>query len=286
MRSMLFVPGDSRRKFDKAITTSADILIIDLEDSVAAGRKAEARSITAGMLATSPRPMKLFVRVNAFDTGETLRDLAAVMPQRPDGIVLPKCNGGGDVSQLALYLDAFEAASGDEQSGTAILAIVTETAEALFGLGSYRNASPRLCAMMWGGEDLAASLGASENRSNGQWRSPYVMARNLCLAGAAAAGVAAIDTVSTEIGNVDRIGEEAREARRDGFAGKAVIHPNHVDAVNAAFTPGGVEIAWAERIIDAFAASPDAGVVKIDDKMIDKPHLRAAERIIAAAKRR
>lgn len=283
---MLFVPGDSRRKFDKAVTTSADMLILDLEDSVAASRKAEARGIATGMLTVSPRPMKLFVRVNAFDTGETLRDLAAVMPQRPDGIVLPKCRNGDDVRQLALYLDAFEAASGIKQGETAILAIVTETAEALFGLGSYRNTSPRLCAMMWGGEDLAASLGASENRSNGQWHGPYVMARNLCLAGAAAAGVAAIDTVSTEIGNVDRIGEEAREARRDGFAGKAVIHPSHVDAVNAAFSPGEAEIAWAQRIINAFAASPDAGVVKIDEKMIDKPHLRAAERIVAAAKRR
>jgi citrate lyase subunit beta/citryl-CoA lyase len=261
------------------------MLILDLEDSVAAGRKIEARGITADMLAVSPRPVKLFVRVNAFDTGETLRDLAAVMPGRPDGIVLPKCSGGDDVRQLALYLDAFEAANGLPQGQTAILAIVTETAEALFGLGSYRDAGPRLCGMMWGGEDLAASLGASENRSNGQWHSPYVMARNLCLAGAAAAGVAAIDTVSTEIGNIERIGEEAREARRDGFAGKAVIHPNHVDAVNAAFSPSEAEVAWAKRIIDAFAASPAAGVVKIDDKMIDKPHLRAAERIIAAAKR-
>lgn len=282
---MLFVPGDSRRKFDKAITTAADMLILDLEDSVAAGRKIEARGITADMLAVSPRAVKLFVRVNAFDTGETLRDLAAVMPGRPDGIVLPKCSGGDDVRQLALYLDAFEAANGLPQGQTAILAIVTETAEALFGLGSYRDAGPRLCGMMWGGEDLAASLGASENRSNGQWHSPYVMARNLCLAAAAAAGVAAIDTVSTEIGNIERIGEEAREARRDGFAGKAVIHPNHVDAVNAAFSPSEAEVAWAKRIIDAFAASPAAGVVKIDDKMIDKPHLRAAERIIAAAKR-
>jgi citrate lyase subunit beta/citryl-CoA lyase len=281
---MLFVPGDSRRKFDKAVAIGADMLILDLEDSVAASRKDEARGTTAGMLAVLPRQTVLFVRVNAFDTGETLADLAAVMPGRPDGVVLPKCGSGADVAKLALYLDAFEAAHGIPAGQTKILAIVTETAEALFGLGSYRNASPRLCGMMWGGEDLAASLGASENRSNGIWHSPYVMARNLCLAGAAAANVAAIDTVSTEIGNIERIAEEAREARRDGFAGKAVIHPNHVAAVNAAFTPTAEELAWAQRIIAAFAADPAAGVVKIDDKMIDKPHLRAAERILAAAK--
>jgi citrate lyase subunit beta/citryl-CoA lyase len=280
---MLFVPGDSRRKFDKAITTAADALILDLEDSVAASRKAEARGITAGMLTAGARKAALFVRVNAFDTGETLDDLAAVMPARPDGIVLPKCAGGADVGRLAPYLDAFEAAHGIPAGTTKIVAIVTETAEALFGLGSYKNCSGRLCGMMWGGEDLAASLGASENRSNGIWHGPYLLARNLCLAGAAAANVAAIDTVSTEIGNIDRIGEEAREARRDGFAGKAVIHPNHVDAVNAAFTPSADEIAWARRIVAAFAAEPSAGVVKIDDKMIDKPHLRAAERILSAA---
>lgn len=285
MRSMLFVPGDSRRKFDKAVTTAADMLILDLEDSVAAGRKAEARGTTAEMLGVTPRGIPLFVRVNAFDTGETLRDMAAVMPGRPDGVVLPKCSGGADVAKLALYLDAFEAAHGIADGSTKILAIVTETAEALFGLSSYRDASPRLCGMMWGGEDLAASLGASENRSDGVWHSPYVMARNLCLAGAAAAHVAAIDTVSTEIGNIERIGAEAREARRDGFAGKAVIHPNHVDAVNAAFTPTADELSWARRIIEAFAADPAAGVVKIDDKMIDKPHLRAAERIVAATAR-
>ncbi|MCW0234719.1 MAG: CoA ester lyase [Ferrovibrio sp.] len=284
MRSMLFVPGDSRRKFDKAVTTAADMLILDLEDSVAAGRKVEARAITADMLAVPSRRAALFVRVNAFDTGETLADLAAVMPGRPDGVVLPKCGGGTDVAKLALYLDAFEAAHGIAAGQTKILAIVTETAEALFGLDSYKNSSSRLCGMMWGGEDLAASLGATENRSNGVWHSPYVMARNLCLAGAAAANVAAIDTVSTEIGNLERIAQEAREARRDGFAGKAVIHPNHVDTVNAAFTPTADELAWARRIIAAFAADPAAGVVKIDDRMIDKPHLRAAERIVAAAK--
>lgn len=284
MRSMLFVPGDSRRKFDKAVTTAADMLILDLEDSVAAGRKAEARGITAEMLTVAPGRPALFVRVNAFDTGETLKDLAAVMPGKPVGIVLPKCSGGADVAKLALYLDAFEAAHGIAAGATKILAIGTENAESLFGLGSYKGSSARLCGIMWGGEDLAASLGASENRSNGVWHSPYVMARNLCLAGAAAAGVPAIDTVSTEIGNVERIAEEAREARRDGFAGKAVIHPNHVEAVNAAFTPTEAELAWAQRIIAAFAADPAAGVVKIDDKMIDKPHLRAAERVVAVAR--
>ena len=199
MRSFLFVPGDSARKFESAKKTAADALILDLEDSVAPDQKAAARTITRGMLDSRKAGQKLFVRVNALDTGLTLADLAAVMPGRPDGIVLPKCAGAADVNRLALYLDAFEAASAIEAESIRIVVVATETAQAVLKLHDYEGASPRLWGMMWGAEDLAASLGSSRNRTDGRYHSPFLLARDLCLISAAAAGVVAIDTIATDI---------------------------------------------------------------------------------------
>jgi citrate lyase subunit beta/citryl-CoA lyase len=281
MRSFLFVPGDSARKFESAKKTAADALILDLEDSVAPDQKATARTITRGMLDSRKVGQKLFVRVNALDTGLTLADLAAVMPGRPDGIVLPKCAGAADVNRLALYLDAFEAASGIEAESTRIVVVATETAQAVLKLHDYEGASPRLWGMMWGAEDLAASLGSSRNRTDGRYHSPFLLARDLCLISAAAAGVVAIDTIATDIDDLAALKDEAAAARRDGFLAKAVIHPKHVDVVNAALTPTDEEVAWARQIVKAFDDNPNSGVVKIDGKMIDKPHLRAAVKILA-----
>lgn len=283
MRSFLFVPGDSERKFTRAAEGAADALILDLEDSVAIAGKAAARQTTAGMLAAPRGRQQRYVRVNALDTGLTLADLAAVMPARPDGIVLPKCADAGQVRQVAFWLDAFEAASGAAPGATRILAIATETAGSLFGLGSYAEAGPRLSGLMWGAEDLSASLGASANRQGGQWLAPFRLARDLCLAGAAAAGVPAIDTVHVDIEDLAGLEADAREARRDGFAGKAVIHPKHVDVVNAVFTPAPEELDWARRVVAAFATAAEAGVLRMDGKMLDRPHLRLAERLLAAA---
>jgi citrate lyase subunit beta/citryl-CoA lyase len=222
-----------------------------------------------------------FIRVNALDTGMTLGDLAAVMPGRPDGIVLPKCAGAADVNRLSLYLDAFEAAAGIEHGATRIVTVATETARAVLKLLDFENMSPRLWGMMWGAEDLAASLGASRNRTAGRFHGPFLLARDLCLISAAAAGVVAIDTIATDINDLDALREESIAARQDGFLAKAVIHPKHVDVVNAAFMPTDEEIAWSEKVVKAFSDNPTSGVVKIDGKMIDKPHLRAAEKILA-----
>jgi len=262
MRSFLFVPGDSVRKFESAKKTAADALILDLEDSIAPGQK-------------------IYIRVNALDTGMTLGDLAAVMPGRPDGIVLPKCAGAADVNHLALYLDAFEAASDIAQGSTRIVVVATETARAVLKLLDFEGVSPRLWGMMWGAEDLAASLGASRNRTAGRFHGPFLLARDLCLISAAAAGVVAIDTIATDIDDLVALKEEAIAARHDGFLSKAVIHPKHVDIVNAAFMPTDEEIAWSKKIVKAFDDNPNSGVVKIDGKMIDKPHLRAAVKILA-----
>ena len=285
VRSLLFVPGDSARKIEKAAEGPADALILDLEDSVAAANKSAARTLTAEMLAHARGGQLWFVRVNAFDTGETLADLAAVMPARPDGIVLPKCRSSDDVNRLALYLDAFEAAHGTAIGSTRILAIATETAESLFGIDGYRGASARLWGLMWGAEDLAASLGAFSNRgADGRYSEVFRMARSLCLAGARAASVLPIDAVYVDIRDLDGLRDETLEARRDGFAAKAVIHPLHVDVVHAAFAPSDDEITWARRVCAAFADGKGTGVVNLDGRMLDKPHLRQAEGILALAK--
>src|SRR3954469_14566435 len=284
MRSFLFVPGDSVRKFESAKKTAADALILDLEDSIAPDQKAVAASSTREMLGSRNPNQKMYIRVNALDTGMTLADLAGVMPGQPDGIVLPKCAGAADVNQLALYLEAFEAASNLTQGSTRIVVVATETARAVLKLLDFEGASPRLWGMMWGAEDLAASLGSSRNRTYGRFHGPFLLARDLCLISAPAAGVVAIDTIATDIDDLAALKQEAIAARHDGFLAKAVIHPKHVDVVNAAFMPSEEEIAWSQRVVEAFASSPDTGVVKMDGKMLDKPHLRAAEKVLAQAK--
>src|ERR1700709_2688040 len=279
MRSFLFVPGDSLRKFEKARQTAADALILDLEDSIAPEEKIGARSTVREMLAARNPAQKLYIRINALDTGMTLGDLAAVIPGQPDGWVRRKCAGAADVNKLSLYLDAVEAASGTENGATRIVTVATERARAVLKLMDFENMSPRLWGMMWGAEDLAASLGASKNRTGRRYHGPFLLARDLCLIAAAAAGVVAI---ATDINDLDTLREEAIAARQDGFLAKAVIHPKHVDVVNAAFLPTDEEIAWSEQVVKAFSENPTSGVVKIDGKMIDKPHLRAAEKILAS----
>ncbi|MCJ0762494.1 HpcH/HpaI aldolase/citrate lyase family protein [Variovorax terrae] len=282
-RTFLFVPGDSQRKFERAITTAADALILDLEDSVAPARKPAARPLVRQMLAQVPATQQAWVRVNALDSGHLLQDLAAVMPARPYGIVLPKCQGREALLQAAHYLDAFEAQAGLPQDSTRILAIVTETAQSIFGLGSYAHVTPRLWGLSWGAEDLAADVGSLGNRHQGRYTEPYRLARSLCLYAAAAAGVRAIDTVCVELDEPTVLADEAQEACRDGFAGKLAIHPRHVEAINAAFTPDESQLAWAARVLEAFERNPDAGTFNLDGKMIDQPHLRLARRLMGRA---
>lgn len=284
MQSFLFVPGDSEKKFEKTRSGDADALILDLEDSVSISNKEVARVMVAKMLDVERDGPALFVRVNALDTGMTLDDLAAVMPHRPDGIVLPKCESPADLKACANYLAAFEAASG--LGPTKIMAIVTETASSLFTLGNYNGIDERLWGMMWGGEDLAASLGARENGAKQGFHEPFRLARNLCLAGAAAAGVVAVDTICAVLDDLSVVEKEAREARRDGFGAKAVIHPKHIAPVNIAFSPTEEELIWAKKVLAAFAANPSSGVVRIDGQMIDKPHERSARKIMAIAEKK
>ena len=279
LRSLLFVPGDRPDRFAKASTSGADAIIIDLEDSVALARKVIAREAAAEWL-SGDRPVPVFVRVNPQDSHLTHDDLASVLPYMPDGIVLPKAEGARSVN----WLRAEAAAVADSQDGEApaVLPIATETPGAVFDLGTLREVSHYLAGVSWGAEDLPASVGAAASReADGSYTAPYEMVRSLTLFAAHAAGVAAIDTVFPDIGNKDALRAYAARAARDGFTGMLAIHPSQIEAINAAFTPTEAQIAHAQSVADAFAANPGAGVLQLDGKMIDAPHLKSALSILA-----
>jgi citrate lyase subunit beta/citryl-CoA lyase len=287
MRSLLFVPGDSSRKLEKALASGADVLLIDLEDSVDLSAKEEARRVTAAFLseqqATPDRP-RLFVRVNGLTTGLTDADLDGVMQAAPDGIVLPKTVGGADVAHLGAKLAVREAEFDLKDGATRILAIATENAAGVFALGTFAGASHRLMGMTWGGEDLSADLGAETNRdADGAYTDPYRLARSLTLLGAAAAGVDAVDSVFTNFRDMAGLEAECRMARRDGFVAKMAIHPAQVPIINEAFTPSQEAIDKAKAVIEAFKANPGAGVVGVNGEMLDRPHQLRAERLLRRA---
>lgn len=282
MRSWLFVPGDSDRKIAKAADSGADILILDLEDSVATDAKGAARERTAEAVRGLGRPAA--VRVNPLGSGLVEDDLAAVMPAGPAVIVLPKCESARDVVELSARLSVHEAEAGIDDGATRIMAIATETAAALFGLGTYHEAGPRLLGLAWGAEDLATALGANRKRTAaGVYTDTFRLARALTIAGAAAADVAAIDTVYTNFRDEAGFAAECADAAADGFTAKMAIHPAQVAAIHAAFTPSATAIAEAEAVVAAFAAAPGAGVVSVDGRMLDRPHLTLAERLLARA---
>ncbi|HEU5272427.1 MAG TPA: CoA ester lyase [Xanthobacteraceae bacterium] len=285
MRSLLFVPADGGKKLDKAMASGADAVIVDLEDSIAPERKAAARELAAAFLneaaPQAARP-RLLVRINGLQTGLADADLDAVVPARPDVIMLPKAEGGAAIIHAAAKLAAREAVAGLPDGAIGIVAIATETAQALFLAGTYRGASPRLTGLTWGAEDLSAELGAEANRdAEGRFLDPYRLARTLCLAGAASAEVAAIDTVFVDFRNDAGLRRECEEARRDGFTAKLAIHPAQVATINDVFTPKPDAIARAQAIVDAFAAAPGAGTVGIGGVMYDRPHLARAMQVLA-----
>jgi citrate lyase subunit beta / citryl-CoA lyase len=287
MRSLLFVPADDAKKLDKAMACGADALIVDLEDSIPAQGKAHARMRAAAFIGeagkVSQRP-RLLVRINGFATGLADADLDAVVPARPDAIMLPKAEGGPDVVRADAKLSAREAISGLPDGSIRIVAIATETATALFLAGTYGGASARLEGLTWGAEDLSAELGAETNRDGeGRFLDPYRLARALCLAGAAAARVQAIDTVAVDFRNAAALRQESEEARRDGFIGKMAIHPAQVPIINEVFTPSAAALAEARAVIAAFEANPDRGTVGIDGVMYDRPHLERARQLLARA---
>ncbi len=263
LRSWLFAPGDSERKMGKAAAGTADVVVLDLEDAVAEDAKPRSRAMISAFLAAQPKEgrTRLWVRVNPLDSPHTLADLAAVIPARPGGIMLPKSRGRQDVDLLDHYLSALEVSAGIEQGSTKVIVLVTETAEGMFTTGTYQGA-PRVVAMTWGAEDLADAVGASENRNpDGSYGFTYELARSLCLLGASAAGVAPIETIQGDFRDLEGLRRRAEKVRRDGYRGMLAIHPAQVDVINAAFTPTEEELAAAQEIVDLFAAHPGVGAI-------------------------
>lgn len=275
LRSLLFVPADRPERFDKAVASGADAIILDLEDSVALEKKGEARAAVSAWLARPDRA-QTFVRVNPVDSDLVADDLDCLKASRPDGIVLPKAEGAASVEALGLLW-------GDNVL-PAILPIATETPAAIFELGSFRRVSDRLAGLSWGAEDLPASIGAKAARQeNGLYTAPYELARSLTLFAAHAADVLAIDTVYPDIADIAGLEAYVQRASRDGYNGMLAIHPAQVAVINVGFSPSAAEIEHARRIVQAFAENPGAGALKIDGKMIDAPHLKQARHILSLA---
>ncbi|GLV26610.1 HpcH/HpaI aldolase/citrate lyase family protein [Sphingobium sp. Cam5-1] len=277
LRSLLFVPGDRPERMRKALGSGADALILDLEDSVAIGAKAGAREEVAAFLKeAADSGVMLFVRVNSLDGGLTDADLDAVIEGRPAGIMLPKAEGAASIRDLDERLRQ----RGDDRA--LILPIATETPKAIFRLGEYGDVPDRLAGLTWGAEDLPAAIGAlSARHADGSYTPPYEIARALTLFAACAAEVPPIETVYPAIRDLDGLAAYAQRGARDGFLGMMAVHPDQVPVINAAFTPSEDEIARAQAVVDAFAANPGAGVLTLDGKMIDRPHLKKAQALLA-----
>jgi citrate lyase subunit beta/citryl-CoA lyase len=280
MRSFLFVPADSERKLARGPQAGADALILDLEDSVVPANRGIARGRARAFLeATRSADFRRWVRINPLASGVALDDLAAIAAGHPDGIMLPKCVPE-DLRTLDHYLAAFEATSAIAIGTIRVIAIATETPSAVFAMGGYAGISPRLAGITWGAEDLAAAIGGGNRRRGGVYEDVYRLARSLCLLAAAAAAVAPIDTIYTDFTDADGLAAECDAARRAGFAGKMAIHPAQIGVINAAFTPTAAEIAWAHKVVAVFAANPDAGTLALDGRMLDRPHLTLARRLL------
>lgn len=286
LRSLLFIPADSEKKLSKGDGINADGLILDLEDSVLPANKPAARKLAQEYLAdrAQDRRSQLWVRINPISTPESVEDLKSVMAARPDGIIQPKTNSPEDVIQLGRQLSQLESKFGIQEGATRIIPVATETPEAIFSLGRFFRCDQRLAALTWGAEDLSVAIGAATNKeADGSWTFPYQVARALCLFGASAAGVPALDTLYADFRDVTGLRAACATARRDGFCGKLAIHPAQVDEINQAFTPSTEEIVHAQHVVDAFAAQPDAGTLSLDGQMLDIPHLKQARKILVMA---
>ena len=276
LRSLLFVPGDRPDQMQKAPACGADALILDLEDSVAGSRKDKARDDVAAFLRREPRSLPLFVRINPLVSGFVDADLGALGNARPDGLVLPKAEGAESVLALARHLDARGMAP------LRVLPIATETAAAIFHMQEYRGVADGLIGLTWGAEDLSAAVGAASARDeDGRFTAPYEIARALALFAAHAAQVPAIETVYPAFRDHEGLSRFARCGARDGFSGMLAIHPSQVSIINAAFTPSAATVDHARRVVAAFRDHPGAGVLTVDGSMVDAPHLKQAQRLLA-----
>lgn len=278
-RSFLFVPGDSERKLVKAASSPADALILDLEDAVAAQNRPKARGLVREYLKHGGRHA-LWVRLNPIGSEDYRADLEGVIDGAPAGFVIPKPGAPSVLHILDNDVSALEVKHGLVERSIAIMPVATETPVAVTTLFDYRDPPPRLAALTWGAEDLSAALGAAGNREeDGEFVFTYKVVRSLCLIAAKAAGVDAIETLHADFHDEAGLKRAARRAQREGFSGMLAIHPDQVETINAAFTPSADDIAYARRVVEAFAGGK--GVASVDGKMLDQPHLKQARHVLA-----
>ena len=279
-RSWLFVPGDSERKLAKGPSTGADILILDVEDSVSPARKPVARKMIGEYLKSAARDgAPLWVRINGLHTPYWRDDVEAAMAGAADGIVLPKPRSPADVFAVAELMDRLE----DPERGqpAQILALAGETARGLMSLHEYRPGLPRLTALSWGSEDLGTDVGALRRRhEDGSLLPLYEISRALTLAAATVAEVDAIEAVYADFRNLDGFRRFTEEALEMGYVGGAAIHPAQVEILNEVFTPSDEQLAEAREIVEAFERSGETGVMSIRGKMVDQPHLAQARKLL------
>ncbi|MGZ6008299.1 MAG: HpcH/HpaI aldolase/citrate lyase family protein [Rhizomicrobium sp.] len=281
LRSLLFVPADSEKKLAKSKSSPADALILDLEDSVAPENRIKARGLARDFLNDAHR-QSIWVRINPVSSPDFVADMEAVVASAPAGLIVPKPDGPQDLLKLDAHLITLEAKAGLPQRSIKLLPVATETPTAVLSLQDYRNAPPRLAALSWGAEDLAAALGAATNRDdNGEFLFIHKMVRALVLIAAKAAGVDAIETLHADFRDTKGLERAARLAQREGFSGMLAIHPDQVEPINAAFTPSAADIEHATKVVAAFASG--VGVASLDGKMLDQPHLKQARHVLALA---
>jgi len=289
-RSWLFVPGDSEKKLSKVMGTSADVVVVDLEDAVAPGAKETARRLACSWLdahlqqVLSGTRQRRWVRINALDTPLWRDDLAAIMPAKPRGIMVPKVQGPEQLRVLAAELYELEQRTGIPTGSTEIMPLVSETPRAALSIASYGDPNlsmPRLAGLTWGAEDLSSAIGATRKRDkDGNWTDLFRMVRSQMLLAAHAMGVAAIDTLHSDFKDLEGLKRIARASYKDGFTGMLAIHPDQVKTINQAFSPSEEDIVHALAVVEAFADNPNVGALQIDGKLLEKPHLEQARRTL------
>lgn len=282
-RSYLFIPGDSEKKMGKSQDLGADALILCLEDAVAEPNKAKARKMTRDYLVShrNNTASELWVRVNAPDTGHMLADLVASMAGTPTGIFLPKPCGGDDIRMVGHYLTILEQQNGIELGTTQIISLA-ESALGTVNMASFVGASSRLSAITWGAEDMATDLGALTNiDDNGEYFLVHQMGRASCLTVSAAGRMQAVDSVFTNYKDDAGLRAQCIRSRREGFSGKMAIHPAQVAIINECFSPTDAEIDYARQVVRAFEDGDGAGTVGLNGRMLDRPHLKQAQRLLA-----
>jgi len=286
-RSLHFVPGGNERMIAKALTLPADGLILDLEDAVAPDLKEATRPIVTRWLSDLDfGGRERWVRMNPIATGLGVADLEATIAGRPDGYVVPKPRHAGDVRQLVEVLDRLEHKHGITQGATKLVLIATETPEGLLNIREVAAASPRIVSVSWGIEDLSAAMGLPRVRdAEGRYLDIPRYARVMCSVVASAVGVEALDTVYTDIADLEGLRRECEDGVAMGFSGKISIHPSQIEVINAAFTPAPAVVAEARELVAAFEEHRRRGVYafRFKGQMVDAPHLTRAQKIIARA---